>query len=469
MSILHSLAAKIAAMSLDQVPSGALQTAKIAIMDTIGVALAGAASDAARIAANTVLVEAGTGGSLIFGQKRYATMLDAAFVNGTAAHALDFDDTSNSMGGHPSAPVVPAIWSLAEFLGATGGEFLAAYVAGLETQARLGRAVNPQHYEKGWHPTATLGVFGAAAASSRLLGLSAEKTTEALALAVSMASGVKASLGTMAKACQVGHAARNGLLAALLARNGMQANPESLEHRQGFFNVFNGTGNFRPEAVLEGWGIPWELSDPGLGFKRHPCCASTHSAADAILTLLARRPINISEVVSVECLLHPRRLGHIDRPAPRSGLDAKFSIQYVIARALMHGFLGLEHFSDSAVREPEVNNLIGRITAKADPDAIIATNEHYYAKLSLRLNSGEWLEAFVDRAVGRDNAHPIPEDTLRTKFLDCAGQVLNRRSTKSVMDLLLQLENIQRIETISHTIANGMNFSDHRPGRQLSA
>src|SRR6185437_15616128 len=185
--------------------------------------------------------------------------LDAALVNGTAAHALDFDDVSNSLGGHPSAPILPAIFALGEVLDCAGQDFVAAYVAGFETETRIARGVHFHHYEKGWHPTATLGIFGATAACCHLMRLKPAQTAQALAIAASLASGIKANFGTMTKPLHVGHTARNGLFSAMLAREGFTANDAALEHKQGFLRVFNGAGNFDTEKILADWGRPYDI------------------------------------------------------------------------------------------------------------------------------------------------------------------------------------------------------------------
>src|SRR5262249_46445189 len=212
------------------------------ILDTVGVTLAGAGEDCTRIVAQTLPASAGE--CLIFGSDRRTGPLDAALINGTAAHALDFDDVSNSLGGHPSAPILPALFALAETQDRSGGGFIAAYVAGFETETRIARGVHYHHYEKGWHPTATLGVFGATAACCHLLWLDAAQTAQALAIAASLSSGIKANFGTMTKPLHVGQAARNGLFAATLAKGGFTADNAALEHKQGFLTVFNGEGNF---------------------------------------------------------------------------------------------------------------------------------------------------------------------------------------------------------------------------------
>src|SRR5438093_3766687 len=190
MTIIEGIAERIGAITLDDLPAEAVAWTKAAILDTVGVTLAGAGEPCAQIVERVLAANPGSGECLIFGTGRRAAALDAALVNGTAAHALDFDDVSNSLGGHPSAPILPALFALGEVLDCTGRDFIAAYVAGFETETRIARGVHFHHYEKGWHPTATLGVFGATAACCHLMGLDPERTAKALAIATWLASGL---------------------------------------------------------------------------------------------------------------------------------------------------------------------------------------------------------------------------------------------------------------------------------------
>lgn len=376
-------------------------------------------------------------------------MLDAALINGVASHALDFDDCSNTLGGHPSAPVLPALWALAEVRSTSGADLIAAYVAGFETETRIGRAVNFSHYEKGWHPTATLGVFGAAAACAHLMRLDADRTATALALAVSMSSGVKANFGTMTKPYHVGHCARNGLLAARLADAGMTANHDALTHPQGFFELYNGAGNYSPERVLDGWADPLDIVETGVAFKRHPCCASTHPAIDALLALRQAHGFSAADVQHVLSWTHPRRLNHTNRPDPVGGLDGKFSVQYVLARALVHGKVSLDHFSDAAVADDAVRRVMSRITAEPHPQARMDTTEHFFAEVTVTLSDGTSLHHRVERPVGRDRSHPLPDGALHAKFDDCARRSLPGEQADALREALCRLESVNRIAELS--------------------
>ena len=358
MTIAETLATRIAGVSYDVLPDEARHWAKVAIMDTVGCILAGADEPCARIAAQVASIGGANGPCVVFGTSRRVGPMDAASINGTAAHALDYDDCSDTLGGHPSAPILPALFALAETRGANGQDFIAAYVAGWETETRIARGVNFHHYEKGWHPTATLGVFGATAACARLLGLTVEKTAQALALAATFSSGLKANFGTMTKPLHVGQAARNGLYAALLASEGFTSSTDALEHRQGFLRVFNGEGNFTIDPIVAEWGSPWDIVDPGLTIKQYPCCGSTHPAVDAMLMLVRENDLTPAMVDRIESQTHPRRLAHTNRPDPRGALDAKFSVQYCLARALVSRQVLIEHFEDGSYDEPEVRAVL---------------------------------------------------------------------------------------------------------------
>ena len=462
--LLNRLAEDAMSIRLESIPAEALETARLAVLDTIGVTLAGASEDCVQILRRVSPPAAGV--STVFGTSERVSPLDAALINGTAAHALDFDDCSNTMGGHPSAPIVPALFALSEQRGASGASMLEAYVTGFEVETRLGRAVNFAHYEKGWHPTSTLGTFGAAAACARLLHLDVDRFATALSIAASMASGIKANFGTMTKPYHVGHAARNGLLAALLAAEGMTANAGALEDGQGFFHVYNGPGTFDPDKLLSGFAAPLDLIEPGVAFKRHPCCASTHPALDALMRIMSDNALTANDVRSIRSWTHPRRLKHTNRPDPRSGLDAKFSIQYVLARAALEGVVSLDHFSDAAVKDPTVRSFMDKIEAAPHPDAIMDTTEHFFADVRVTTIDGRVFDAHVDRPLGRDRAHPLPAGALERKFRDCASLALMPDAVSDLEAAILTLETRPSIADIGALMRDGVRAG--RPRQQAN-
>lgn len=453
MSLLDQIAEKIAAIRYDVLPPEAIRAAKMGVFDTVGVTLAGAGEPCAQIVLRTVSAGGARGDCVVFGGDRRLPALDAALVNGTAAHALDFDDVSNSLGGHPSAPILPALFALAETLDSSGRDFLAAFVAGFETETRIARAVHFHHYEKGWHPTATLGVFGAAASCCHLLRLKPEQTAQALAIAASHASGVKANFGTMTKPLHVGHTARSGLFAALLAKDGFTANPEALEHKQGFLLVYNGIGNFEAGRMLADWGEPYDIVRPGIGVKQHPCCGSTHPAVDAALALRKTHHPALDQVTRIDSWTHPRRLAHTDRPDPQSGLDAKFSVQYCVARALIAGQIVLEDFEDSAWNDRATRALMAKVHAAPHPDMGLAGGEYLGAEIQVRLADGTVLAEKTGAALGRDADNPLPAEALAAKFANCAARALPGPAVERLARALMQLDEAASLRDVAAAVA----------------
>ncbi len=451
-SVAARLAARIVALSYRDLPEQARHWARIGIVDTVGVTLAGASEPCARIAGAVSLPSQGS--SLLFGRTERVRATDAALINGTAAHALDFDDCSNTLGGHPSAPVLPALFALADASPVNGRDFMTAYVVGFETLTRIARAVNFHHYDKGWHPSATLGVFGACAASARLMELDAARTATALSIAASFSSGLKANFGTMTKPLHIGHAARNGLMAALLAREGYTAGDAAFEHKQGFFNVFNGVGNFDAEAPLRDWADPLDIVEPGIAIKQYPCCGSTHPAIDAMLMLAYEHDLRAEQVERVVSRTHPRRLQHTNRPEPASALDAKFSVQYCVACALARRRVVLSDFEGDAWADPAIRALMTRVTA--EPDSLADQQpDHFGAEIVVYLRDGRQLAKRVAKAAGRTSANPLPISRIESKFIDCASHALSTEASAQVYELLWRIDELDDIADISAALEQG--------------
>jgi 2-methylcitrate dehydratase PrpD len=447
MSIARELARRIKAFRYDDLPDDAVAWAKTAILDTVGVTLAGSVEDCVRIVEH---VQApGPGPCLIFGRTARTNPLDAALINGTASHALDFDDFAITIGGHPSVPLVPALMALGETQDTSGRDVITAYIAGYETQSRIAKGVNYHHYEKGWHPTATLGIFGTVAASAHLLDLSEQETATALALAVSLASGVKANFGTMTKPLHIGHSVRNGIQAVLLAKQGFTANREAFEDKQGFFNVFNGPGNFDAERIFDGWADPLDIIDPGLGLKQFPCCGSIHPAINCMFNLVQNHGLTAEDAGKIEILTNPRRLPHTNDPDPQSPLEAKFSMHYVVARALVDGSVTLDHFEGDAFNAPKVRKIMDGVTVGEHPDMGAETDNQFGAEVTVTRHSGETVSSRIDHQLGRGPANPMTKDELWAKFEDCAGRVLSQEQIVAAFDLLENFEALPAIADLT--------------------
>jgi 2-methylcitrate dehydratase PrpD len=452
MSIAVELAKRINALRYETLPREAIHWAKVGILDTVGVTLAGSGEDAARLAARALGLS--TGRSVVFGQERRASALDAAVVNGAASHALDFDDCNNTLGGHPSVPVLSALFAIADETGASGRDFIAAYVAGFETETKIAMGVHFHHYTKGWHPTATLGVFGAAAACANLLKLTEAQTAVAIAIATSFAAGIKANFGTMMKPLHVGQSARNGLYAALLAREGYTANTAAaFEHKQGFFNVFNGEGTYDAAKILPAWAAPFDIVDPGIAIKQYPCCGSTHPAIDAILLLARKHDLTPGQVERIDSWTHARRLEHTNRPDPKSALDAKFSVQYCLARALTSRKLVIEHFEGDSYRDPAVRQLTARVHAAPYTTAQFPAENHFGAEVRITLRDGTTLTQKVDQPFGRTSRNALPPDLLKEKFVNCGLRVLPAGVVTQLHSTIDQFEQIEDVRDLTALLA----------------
>jgi 2-methylcitrate dehydratase PrpD len=454
MSLTVELAKKVVATNYGNLPDEAIDWARVGLIDYTGVTLAGSTEPSGKIVGAAIEAAEQPGPSLIFGGNARTTALNAALINGTAAHAQDFDDCSNTIGGHPSAPILPAAIALGEKLGTSGRDLILAYVLGFEVETSIARGVHFYHYEKGWHPTATLGVFGSTAACAKLLGLDADKTATALAIAVSLSSGVKANFGTMVKPLHVGHCSRHGLFAALLAKEGFTANQGAFEHKQGFFEVFNGKGNYWPEKIFSKWAAPFDIVYPAIAIKQYPCCGSTHPAVDAMINLVDREGLTPEMVKHVDSWTHPRRLAHTNRPDPQSPLDAKFSVQYCVARALMHGKVVMQHFDDTAYRDKDVRALMQRVEAAPHPEMLDGSDAKYLgAEIRVELKDGRVLREWVDRARGRGADAPLTADKLKVKFESCAAMALPADRIAALYAALEHFESLTSMRQFTDLVA----------------
>jgi 2-methylcitrate dehydratase PrpD len=447
---MSSLATQIAERILlplyEDITPAVLDWTASAFVDTVGVTLAGIQEDAPRILLRVPGIAAAGGSALIMGTDIRTSVLDAALVNGTASHALDYDDVATSLGGHPSAMLVPALIPLGEMLESSGRDLVLAYVVGFETACRIARGVHHHHYDKGWHPTATLGIFGTVAGAARLLGLTQQQTAIALSLAASLAAGLKANFGTMTKPLHVGHSIRNGLFAALMAREGFTANPGAFEHKQGFLDVFNGPGTYDAARILDGWYDPFECGgggDPGL--KPYPCCGSTHPSIDRVIALAHQHDLQPEHIARLIVMPHSRRLPHTDNPDPRTALAAKFSIQYCTARALADRAVKLAHFEGDAPFDPAIRDLMRRIEARPHPDM----QADWGTEVIVETTDGSRFVSRLDDYPSRGPAgEPTPQE-LWTKFADCAQRSLPSERLPPLFDMLLGIASLPRVEALT--------------------
>jgi 2-methylcitrate dehydratase PrpD len=426
-------------------PPPARAVAGRAVLDTIGVALAGAVEPAARAVQG--VVKESHGPCTLLGLASRASASDAALANGTAAHALDYDDMCFISLAHPSAPLVAAALAAAEAAGASGRSLLDAYVVGFEIEARLGRAMNPRHYQRGWHCTSTLGTIGAAAAAARLLGLDESACGHALAIAASQASGLKENFGTMVKPLHAGLAARNGILAAQLARCGMTASAAAIEGPQGFLAAMDSEHASLSEYAAD-LGSRWEIVDTGITVKLYPSCAGTHPTLDALLDLRRCERFAAGDVESIDVgvdAIVPTILIY-DRPA--TGLEAKFSMPFCAAAAIVDGRVGIDTFDAAKLADPAIAAMQSRVTMQVDPTLDSSAPALTQARVTVRLKDGRVLRASANGARGYP-AHPASSDELAAKFVACASRVLPEAQARVALKMISELESVADVRAVT--------------------
>ena len=427
----------------------ALTRARQAVWDTVGCMVAGAGDEgAARVRAT--IAPWGTGPATVIGARRKAPAPWAALANGMAAHVLDYDDNYHPASTHASAVLVPALLALGEEIGASGAGLLDAYVVGSEVQAAVAQGVNRIHYDSGWHGTSTVGTIGAAAACARLLGLDAKAMGNAISLGVSMASGTKVQFGSMAKPYHAGMAAQNAVLAAGLAANGLTGRDDALEGRLGFRALYAGSRSPGWKAALPDLGNPLYLETYGLAPKLYPCCGSAHRTLDGLLELRRRHGFRAADVAAVETLVGFTNNRNLMYPLPRDEMEARFSMHYCVAVALLFGRLSLADFTPRAVGRPRVRRLLALTHMRGRPQKD-ENNDPAKRKpvlVTVRLKDGPVLKTRVQYARGTV-FRPFDDGDLEDKFRDCVAGFLAPGDVSAVERVLSCLEKLKTVRGLT--------------------
>jgi 2-methylcitrate dehydratase PrpD len=380
------------------VTPAARDRAATALKDTCGVMLAGAVEPAARMV-QAMAAEEGTGGCRIVGTPLETSPGLAALANGVAAHSLDYDDMCFVSLAHPSCALVPAILAAGEFAHAKTAALLDAYVVGFELECRLGNVMNPRHYhQRGWHCTSSIGTMGAAAAAARVLGLDPHAVQHALGIAASSACGVKENIGTMVKPLHAGMAARNGVIAAQLARRGFTSSQHAIDGPQGYLGAMDSEQDTLDMAAAD-LGIRWEILDTGVTVKLYPSCAATHPPLDALIDMKRREGLTAAQIQAIDVevdSMTPRLLIH---PNPTTGLEAKFSMPFCAAAAVVFPRVGIDTFDVEHIRNADVQNLMPRVTLRAN-EAFDGAAPLSQARVTVRLRAGRLISQAADGARG---------------------------------------------------------------------
>lgn len=428
MKLERELAEFCLSISDNDIPVDARKRAVDAITDCVGCAVLGSSTPLAATLLNTVHT-APSCKAVLIGTRGRAPAPDAALFNGAAVHALDYDDISHPAYSHPSAVLFPALLACAAITPVTGRQAVTAYVVGLEVFGKLGRALNLEHYKKGWHATSTFGSIAAAAAAARLLGLSATQFLAALGLAASASGGLRCNFGTMAKPLHAGYAARNGVLAAMLAKNGCDASEEALTHKYGFFQTFNAGTSVRQDLFTD-WGSPFEiLTESGLGLKLYPSCAATHPAIEAAQRHRRKLDGNLAQLRKVRVGMSEFATEPLIYKVPQTPLQAKFSMHYCVAAALAREEVTVDAFSDQAIADPGTLSLIDKIEVYVDDR--VRHDHEFAAVVAVETDTGDCTEELVHVAPGKPQRW-FTRQQLERKFMGCcAGTAAPERARES--------------------------------------
>ena len=459
MGITQEIASYVAGTHYRDIPGDVIQLARGFILDGLGVALAGSTDECARIVQRQIRQTGGSAECSVLGTSVLAPAAKAALANGVAGHAMDYDDTQLSTSKeavyglltHPTTPVLAAVLALGQKQKITGADFLLAYILGVEVECRIADAINPRHYQSGFHSTATMGGLGAAMAAGKILGLKEPQLLTTLGIAASMASGLRENFGTMTKPLHAGRAAENGVTAALLARDGFTAARNILEARRGFFNAM--AGGFDESKVSGRLGSPYFMKQPGISIKPYPSGSLSHPAQDLILDLVRAHDLKAEDIEHIDVGTNSNVPNALIYPMPKTALEGKFSIPFCMAIAVIERKAGIAQFQDRKVRDQKVIELMKRVTLYVDEELERLGYDQVRSRIRVKLKDGRVVGDRYDVARGHPTK-PMSWAELTEKFRDCAGLVLSRKKVDETIRLLEQFQNLKSLRPLVRALTN---------------
>jgi len=460
MGLTQEVADYVAGVRYKDIPPEVLRLAQGFILDGLGVALAGATDECSRIVQAHIKQMGGREESSVLGTGLSAPAPKAALANGVAGHAMDYDDTQLSTSKeavyglltHPTTPVLAAVLAIGEKQKISGADFLLAYIVGVEVECRLADAINPRHYQSGFHSTATLGGLGAVMAVGKLLRLNKRLLVHALGIAASMASGLRENFGTMTKPLHAGRAAENGVTAALLAQSGFSAATNILEARRGFYNAM--AGGHDESKIAGRLGRPYFMQEPGISIKPYPSGSLSHPAQDLILDLVQKHDLHDKDIQSIDVGTNSNVPNALIYPMPKNALEAKFSIPFCMAIAVLERKAGIAQFVDRKVRQRRVVDMMRRVTLSVDNELEALGYDRVRSRIRIKLNNGRMIEGRCDVARGHPEK-PLSWAELSEKFRDCASLVLPAKNAEKVIDLVARLAQLGNLGMLMRTLASG--------------
>ena len=450
----------------ESLPAAVINAAKLRILDTIGITLAGARHPSTLISLQLAEELGGRAAASIVGHHCRTSSPLAGYVNGVAAAAEEFDDLTKGADTHISASVAPGALVVAEQLGISGRDLITGFAVGFEIAARVGRGLAPWLLDHGWHPNGITGALGVASAAANMMRLDHMTTRMAIGIAVSEASGVRRNVGSMAKAFHVGHGVRNGVFAALLAQKGFQVHPDMIEGddvdghgRFGLADTFNGVGKYRLERMVEGIGEDWELTSDRTLVRLYPCSTAPGPAIDAMIELSTTHDLNASDISLIEWETTPRCLTIAPYPEATNPFTAKFCLPYLMAVALIDRKAGIEQFKNERVRKPDVQELLRKVSISVPKDFERHTGHAWgeagvnwgEARLTVHLADGRVLKAARSYARGWPE-QPADWDDLAEKYKDCAARVLPAGKIEQGLSRIRSLESLPSVSELVGTL-----------------
>ena len=438
MSQTRTLASYIVNGRYDDIPADVKHEAARSLVNFMAVALGGSVDPAVDIAIRAMTPFAGKPTAAILGRPERLDPLHASLMNGISSHVDDFDDTTPQNYIHPTSPVASAMFAYASANRVTGRDFINAFVLGFEAESRVGNAVYPSHYDIGWHITGTAGIFGAAAAIGRLRGLSEQQMVWALGLAGTQAAGLREMFGSMGKAFHPGRAAQNGYASAILAENGFTAGERGIEGPRGFAAVQS--AKYDLSKVTVGLGIDFNLRRNT--YKPYPCGIVNHPTIEACIELHRAHTLKASDIAAVRLRVAPLVLDLCNQQNITRGLQGKFSVYHGAAIGLVRGRAGLDEYTDAAVNDPAVKQVLERATATGD-----ASLTEDQAHVEVELTDGRRLTCSIEQSLG--NIHrPLSDEQLSEKFRMCASRALPTDVATAVLDRCWQIAELDEVGAI---------------------
>lgn len=437
--VTRSLAAYVVSAKYADLPAPVRKEAQRTLLNWMGCAVGGSRHETLDAAIAALAPFSGPPQATVLGRQERMDVLHASLMNGISSHVFDFDDTHLKTVIHPAGPVASAILALAEHRPVSGTDFLNALVLGIEVECRIGNAVYPAHYDRGWHITGTAGVFGSAAACGKLLGLTPQQMVWALGLAATQPVGLREMFGSMTKSFHPGRAAQNGLTAALLASRNFTSTEAGIEGKSGWANVLSTTRDYA--QITDRLGKTYEISFNT--YKPFACGIVIHPAIDACIQLRNEHRLAANQIERIEFGVHPLVLELTGKKTPRSGLEAKFSVYFAAALAIVQGSAGARDFSDENARNPLIVALRDRVTATVDP---AIKEEQVRARIVLK--DGRTLEKQIDHVVG-SLERPLTDADLEAKFMALVDGILPMAQARTLMNLCWKVETLVRASDLA--------------------